>query len=150
MAAGNIERFNGLVGAIFAKLYEEFPVPLDLEVDHFGTEMAVGQPEQDGDYRPNRSDARFFVSTVIWLSNHDYIDCGAQVNSGVMDCVLTARTLELLKRMPSNLESTDPSLGDQLVSATKDGMTGKVKELASDFLSKAVGFGTKAATDWMS
>ncbi len=51
--------------------------------------------------------------------------------------------------MPSNLEDKDPSLGDQLVSATKEGMSGKVKELASDLLSKAVVFGTKAATDWV-
>ncbi|WP_460119683.1 hypothetical protein [Pseudomonas sp. H3_G09] len=89
------------------------------------------------------------VSTVIWLGNHGYLDCGSQVNGGVMGCVLTARTLELLKAMPSNLERKDPSLGEQLVSTTKDGMTGKVKELASDFLSKAVVFGTKAVTDWV-
>lgn len=149
MAAGNIERFDGLVGAIFAKLYEEFPVAIDLSVEDFEMQMAVNRPEPDASDHHNRSDARFFVSTVIWLSNHDYLDCGSQVNSGVMDCVLTARTLELLKAMPSNLEGKDPTLGEQLVSATKDGMTGKVKELASDFLSKAVVFGTKAATDWV-
>lgn len=149
MAAGNIERFDGLVGAIFAKLYEEFPVAIDLNVEDFEMQMAVNRPEPDASDHHNRRDALFFVSTVFWLSNHGYLDCGSQVNGGVMGCVLTARTLELLKAMPSNLEGKDPTLGEQLVSATKDGMTGKVKELASDFLSKAVVFGTKAATDWV-
>lgn len=148
MAAGNIERFDGLVGAIFAKLYEEFPVAIELQMEDFETQMAVNQPQRDANDHYNRRDALFFVSTVIWLSNHGYLDSGSQAGSGVLDCVLTARTLELLKAMPSNLESRDPSLGDQLISATKEGMTGKVKELASEFLTKAVTFGTKAATDW--
>ncbi|HHS7810299.1 hypothetical protein [Pseudomonas putida] len=150
MAAANIERFNVLVGAIFAKLYQEFPVAIELQLEDFEEQMAVNRPERDIDDHRNRRDAVFFASTVIWLSNHGYLDSGSQLSNGtVMGCVMTARTLELLKAMPSNLESKDPSLGDQLVSATKEGMTGKVKELASDFLSKAVVFGTKAATDWV-
>ncbi|KAE9641953.1 hypothetical protein [Pseudomonas sp. PB106] len=150
MAAGNIERFNVLVGAIFAKLYQEFPVAIELHPEDFQEQLAVNRPEPDVDDYDNRRDGKFFVSTVLWLSNHDYLDCGSHVSTGaVMDCVMTARTLELLKAMPSNLESKDPSLGDQLISATKDGMTGKVKELASEFLTKAVVFGTKAATDWV-
>ncbi|PIF52746.1 hypothetical protein CLU80_5231 [Pseudomonas sp. 29] len=149
MAAGNIERFNVLVGAIFARLYQEFPVAIELQLEDFEEQMAVNRPERDGDEYHIRRDAVFFVSTVIWLSNHGYLDSGSQLSNGtVMGCVMTARTLELLKAMPSNLENKDPSLGDQLVSATKEGMTGKVKELASDFLTKAVAFGTKTATDW--
>jgi len=147
MAAGNIERFNMLVGAIFAKLYESFPIPTDLTVMDFVEQMT---PSLASDNDDPYHDVRFFSSTIIWLANHGYIDSGSAMSNGtVTRCTLTARALELLKKMPSNLEDKDPSLGDQLVSATKEGMSGKVKELASDLLSKAVVFGTKAATDWV-
>lgn len=149
MAAGNIERFDVLVGAIFAKLYQEFPIAVDLMMEDFESQMAVNQPERDINDHYNRRDVLFFLSTVIWLSNHDYLDSGSQAGDGVMGCVLTARTLELLKAMPSNLEAKKPSLGEQLVSATKEGMTVKTKELVSEFLSKAVALGTKTATEWV-
>ncbi|MFS2072275.1 hypothetical protein ACEN9D_26335 [Pseudomonas sp. CT11-2] len=93
---------------------------------------------------------RFFSSIVLWLANYGYVESGSVLSNGtVIRCTLTARALELLKAMPSDLENKDPSLGEQLVSATKDGMTGKVKELVSDFLSKAVVFCTKATADWV-
>lgn len=74
---------------------------------------------------------------------------GSVVSNGtVMNCSLTARALELLNALPSSLDNKE-SLGEQLVSATKDGITGQVKELASEFLSKAIVFSTKAATEWV-
>ena len=149
MTATNIERFNVLVGAIFAKLYENFPEPIELNVLDFLEQMATDEPTGTDHQLATTKDNRFFVSTVLWLSNHDYLDSGSPLSNGaVMNCCLTARTLELLKAMPPNLESKAPSLGDQLISATKEGTTNKMKELASDFLSRAVVFGTKAATDW--
>lgn len=147
MAAANIEQFNVLVGAIFAKLYEGFPIPTDLVLMDFLEQMTTDQTSVEENPYHN---VRFFSSTVLWLADHGYLDSGSVLSNGtVIRCTLTARALELLKAMPSNLENKDPSLGDQLVSATKDGMTGKVKELASDLLTKAVVFGTKAATDWV-
>jgi hypothetical protein len=148
MSAPNIERFNILVGAIFARLYETFPVPIELIATNFADLLVDDEPTENGYHKGGY--VRFFTSTVDWLGEHGYLIRKELVTTHIIrGCVLTARTLELLNAMPSNLESKDPSLGEQLVSATKEGMTGKVKELASDFLSKAVVFGTKAATDWV-
>jgi hypothetical protein len=142
MSAPNIERFNALAGAIFAKLYEEFPVPVELSAHDFADQMIASDA-------PRFLDLRFFTSTVIWLGDHGYLSRGNAVSNGtVLNCSLTARALELLNALPSALENKGTSLGDELISATKEGLTGKVKELASDFLSKAVVFGTKAATEW--
>ncbi|EJM81312.1 hypothetical protein PMI34_05217 [Pseudomonas sp. GM74] len=148
MPAPNIERFNILVGSIFAKLYESFPVPIELSAIEFADQLVSDDCAKEWSQRD--STVRFFGSTVDWLSDHGYLKRGVVFsNSTILDCVLTARTLELLNAMPSSLENKGPSLGDQLVKATKEGMSGKVKELASDFLSRAVVFGTKAATDWV-
>ena len=149
MAAPNIEQFNILVGAIFAKLYETFPIPIELAVTDFAEQMLI--LDSTDLYGGNRKfhEIRFFTSTVLWLADHGYLSAGSMVtNSVVKNCSLTARTLELLNAFPSSLGSKGPSLGDQMVEAAKDGVTGKIKDLASEFLSKAVIFGTKTATDW--
>jgi hypothetical protein len=143
MAAQNIERFNIIVGAIFAKLYEEFPVPMDLHWTEFLDDLMAVDDEGRHEY------LRFFTATIEWLAYQGYLKIGSTLSGGrVIKCVLTASTLELLNAVPKSLESEGPSLGDQLVTATKDGVTGKVKDLASDLLSKAAAFGVKAATDW--
>lgn len=141
--AANIERFNVLTGAIFAKLYEEFPEPINLSALNFAEQLKIGGSDFVS--------VRFFTSTVEWLADHGYLKRGTVVSEGtVTNCVLTARTLELLSALPSSLESEQPSLGDQLITATKDGVTEKITELTRTFLSEAVLFTTKFATGLIS
>jgi hypothetical protein len=143
--AANIERFNVLTGAIFAKLYEEFPEPTNLSAMDFAEQLKIGGSDFVS--------VRFFTSTVEWLADHGYLKRGTTVGQGlVTNCVLTARTLELLSALPSSLESESeqPSLGDQLITATKDGVTEKITELTRTFLSEAVLFTTKFATGLIS
>ncbi|WP_416739219.1 hypothetical protein ACM1ZW_20735 [Pseudomonas sp. NFX71] len=145
--AANIERFNVLTGAIFAKLYEEFPEPTNLSAMNFAEQLKIGGSDFVS--------VRFFTSTVEWLADHGYLKKGTTVGEGlVTNCVLTARTLELLSALPSSLESESkseqPSLGDQLITATKDGVTEKITELTREFLSEAVIFTTRVATGLMS
>lgn len=142
----NIERFNILVGAIFAKLYEEFPLPVALSSATFATQLVDAKALHDGQHKGR--EIRIFTATVIWLEEEGYVRKGSMLSNGtILRCTLTANALELLNAMPSNLEVKGPSLGDQLIVATKEGVTEKVKDLASEFFSKAVSFGTKVAID---
>lgn len=146
MAAANIERFNAVTGAIFASLYESFPVASDLAAEDFREQLQ----EVPGEEYLQRHETRFFISTILWLAEHGYLSTGSPLSSGtVVQCNLTATTLELLSALPSSLNNKGPSLGDQLVTATKDGVTEKVKALTSELLSKAAAFGVRAATDWV-
>lgn len=150
MAMTNIERFNVLVGVIFAKLYETFPVPVELSVQNFAEQLVDDDELIDkGEYMKGGY-VKFFTSTVSWLSNHGYLMKGSTLSGGtVRDCVLTASTLEILNAMPDNLQVKGPSLGDQLISATKDSVKDKVKDLGGELLSKAVVFGTRFAIDFV-
>jgi len=150
MSMTHIERFNVLVGVVFAKLYETFPVPVELSVQNF-VEQLVDDDEliDDSEYMKGGY-VKFFTSTITWLGYHGYLMKGSTLSGGtVRDCVLTASALEILNAMPANLEIKGPSLGDQLITATKDSVKGKVKDLAGEFLSKAVVFGTRAAIDFV-
>ncbi|TWC74400.1 hypothetical protein FBY10_10190 [Pseudomonas sp. SJZ103] len=149
MSMTNIERFNVLVGVVFAKLYETFPVPVELSVQDFAEQLVDDDEQVDDSEFMKGGYVKFFTSTISWLDYHGYLRKGSTLSGGtVRDCVLTASTLEILNAMPANLEIKSPSLGDQLVSATKDSVKGKVKELAGELLSKAVVFGAKAAMDF--
>ncbi|OLF53803.1 hypothetical protein [Pseudomonas chlororaphis] len=148
MAAENIERFNILVGAIFAKLYESFPVPLALDSSGFVNELIIGERAPGEENMLRREDGVFLLATITWLGNHGYIRHGILHPNGGLECVLTAQTLSVLSAVPESLEVKGPSMGEQLVTSAKEGMTSKVKELASDFLNKAVTYGAKAAIDF--
>lgn len=149
MSMTNIERFNVLVGVIFAKLYETFPVPVELSVQDFVEQLVDDSELTDDSEYLSGGYCKFFTSTIAWLGDHGYLIRGSTLGAGtVRGCVLTASTLEILNAMPANLENKGPSLGDQLISATKDSVKGKVKDLAGELLSKAVVFSTKAAIDF--
>ncbi|PNG40943.1 hypothetical protein A1354_12280 [Pseudomonas asplenii] len=149
MAAANIDRFNALCGTIFAKLYEGFPVSMAFSPFDFYDQLTNGKIRNTDEQTLDREDGEFFLATFIWLGRHGYIHHGIAHTSTMQDCVLTAQALGMLNATPESLKQKDSSLGEQLVKCSKEGMTDKVKELASDFLSKAVVFGTKAATDWV-
>lgn len=151
MTAPNIERFNILTGAIFALLYEEFPQPFDLQQEHFINEMTLKDESFDGEPLLRLEDEEFLIATIQWLGRHGYLHHGQLYGppATVSDCVLTAQALSLLNSMPNVLEQKGPSIGEQMISATKEGATGKLKELASGFLEKAVELGIKtASSNW--
>lgn len=150
MQMTNIERFNVLVGVIFAKLYESFPVPVELSVQDFVEQLVDDSELSDESEYIRGGYGKFFTSTIVWLGDHGYLIRGSTIGVGtVRGCVLTGSTLEILNAIPANLKVKGPSLGDQLVAAAKDSAKGKVKDLAGEFLSKAVVFGTRAAIDFV-
>lgn len=150
MQMTNIERFNVLVGVVFAKLYESFPVPVELSVQDFVEQLVDDSEQSDESEYVRGGYGKFFTSTIVWLGDHGYLIRGSTIGvSTVRGCVLTANALEILNAMPDNLQVKGPSLGDQLISATKDSVKEKVKDLGGEFLSKAVVFGTRFAIDFM-
>ncbi|QAY92556.1 hypothetical protein [Pseudomonas sp. ACM7] len=140
MTTSNIKRFDELTGQILGALYESFPVPRhlllkDLFPDGLSFDDFVGfdVPNEQGE---------FLFACIDWLAESGYLRFKEKVQaSGYAECVLTAKGLEVLKATPDSL-STESSLGDQLVDATKTGAKGLIGDLAGQALSIGVKFAT--------
>jgi hypothetical protein len=151
MTAKNIENFNVVTGVIFATLYKSFPVPVDLRIKDFDEYLSLEGIDLLSDDKRGRAKIAFLTSTILWLADHGYLKTGPMALDGSMlKCTLTATTLELLNAFPSSLANKGPSLGEELISASKDGVKGKLKDFAGELLSKAVVFGVNTAQDWAS
>ncbi|RRV28600.1 hypothetical protein EGJ23_04255 [Pseudomonas sp. o96-267] len=132
MTASNIELFDVLTGRILAKLYQHFPVDVPLEAWDY-RDLFSGPPMEDGWL--DADDSAFFQSTVLWLGSAGYLEHGSATNNGdVYGCVLTAKGLEVLKALPASLQA-GPTLGDQLVDASKGGAKEVLRGVASEALS---------------
>lgn len=135
MTPPNIDKFNAYAAKVLAALYESFPVPRHLWPGAFieGGDEAVYDPagHTGTELMP---DAKFFRSTVQWLLDAGYIQCGQIYETDHADCVLTAKGLEVLSSTPDSLKNA-PSLGDSLVSAVKqsakDGLQVAIREVIS-------------------
>lgn len=140
MTTSNIKRFDELTGQILGTLYESFPVPRNLLLgeliddgysfdEFFGTEV----PNENGE---------FLFACIDWLSESGYLRFKDKVYAtGFSDGVLTAKGLEVLKATPESLK-TGPTLGDQLVDASKSG----AKSLLGSIAGQALSIGTRIAT----
>ncbi|MDD2105709.1 hypothetical protein [Pseudomonas asiatica] len=133
MTASNIQKFDEITGRVFGTLYEGFPVPKYLRIKDFVEDGFSYDERAQGDF-PNES-GEFFLACVDWLSDAGYVRFREKMPySGYREAVLTAKGLEALKAVPSSL-SGGPSLGDQLVDATKSGAKSMLGSLAGEVLS---------------
>jgi len=127
----NMEKFNNLVGLIFGKLYEGFPVPLHITPTLF-LESVISEDDEDGSF----NFSEYFSSTVKWLEAADYIRISLDRSSGsgvAFDVILSERGLEALRRVPSSLEGKE-SIGERLVNYSKS----KASEAVSTLISLAI------------
>lgn len=107
------EQFETVVGRIFEKLLESFPIPLHLEASHIGI-----APQQDD--RPQETlggigvlldeldpteDEEFFDQCVLWLRDECYITSGAKSHGSFGDVRLTEKALRALNAVPQCLQS---------------------------------------------
>ncbi|WP_371356116.1 hypothetical protein ACA087_06435 [Pseudomonas chlororaphis] len=141
MTTSNIKRFDELTGQVLGVLYEQFPVP------HF---LALGQlvpdgysyDEGSGGDAPNEQ-GLFFFACVDWLAESGYLRFKEKNHQyGYHKAVLTAKGLEVLKAIPESL-STGPTLGDQLIDASKSGAKGMLGKVAEQALSIGVRIASK-------
>lgn len=133
----NIDRFDSLVGKIFAELYENFPVPMNISDEMFLAELIPAEKgtEEYSDLADGRSE--FFESTVDWLVRAGYVYSVIRneiPSDSFMGACLTPKTLECLKGLPANLGGD--TIGRQLSAAAKNSATDIVRDLASQALSR--------------
>ncbi|HAG3149662.1 TPA: hypothetical protein G8O65_003923 [Salmonella enterica] len=117
MTTKNIERFNEIVGEIFGRLYESFPVKIDIK--------AIDIVRQN--------ELAFFLDTVDWLKNSGYL-IGVRSSGGIHNAVLTAKGLEVLNATPGSLEKP---LGVRI----SDSIKIEGKEALRSLVSQTLGIG---------
>ncbi|PMY62079.1 MULTISPECIES: hypothetical protein [Pseudomonas] len=141
MTTSNIKRFDELTGQILGALYESFPVPRALLLKDLISD-GISFDERVGFDVPNEN-GEFLFACIDWLSESGYLRFQSKIHAtGYSECVLTAKGLEVLKATPDSL-STESSLGEQLVDASKTG----AKSLIGDLAGQALSIGVKFATN---
>lgn len=137
MALSNIERFDDITAQTLARLYEQFPVPCALMVCQYGVDLG----DDNWDDPQALAEAGFVIAALQWLGESGYIRFSeARPPLGVLDAVLTARGLEVLKAMPESLSGM--TLGERLVGGLKSGG----KEVAMEALRQALAYGSRLLT----
>jgi hypothetical protein len=134
VASSNIDKFDEYTALVFARLYETFPIRVNL-FDH----DVIPDTWKDGKFNPEAydSDSELVRATIIWLKEAGYID-GRISNLGLFEAVLTSKGLEVLKAVPSSL-STGPSLGERIADAVKE----EGRETMRSLVSEALGIGAR-------
>ena len=125
----NIELFDLYVGKILATLYESFPVRTHLDI----CEGAGADIDEDTLQVPLQ--CQIYKDTVIWLKDSGYIIYANEHTYSFTGVVLTAKSLELLKRVPKSLKS---SYGEKLVALLKDGSEDALKQSVNTLLSASL------------
>jgi len=122
-----------IVGLTFGRLYQFFPVPIDLEIAWLVGENKVFEP--DGITGACRtSEAAFCQHCLTWLENAGYIATSRISQLGAVQAVLTAKSLEILKAMPASLNAP---LGERMVQAAKT----EGREALRSLVGQALGMG---------
>ncbi|MFR0675706.1 hypothetical protein ACLUUI_18175 [Enterobacterales bacterium AW_CKDN230030176-1A_HGKHYDSX7] len=133
MTISNIQKFDEITGQVLGALYESFPVPRHLLIEQFVEDGYTFDVLMSMDVANERGS--FFIACIKWLSEAGYLSFKEQSNgNGLLNAVLTAKGLEALKAVPTSLTDS-PSLGDQLIDATKSGTKSILGSLAGEVLS---------------
>lgn len=138
MADNNIDRFDRLAGAVFARLYESFPVGVDLNSMDFSKVISPSE-EHDELFCQIFNQDEFFSSTVFWLRDAGFITFSNTTldNSMAYQCRLTAKALQVLKCTPESVGGE--TLGGRLGDAVKQGTMVVLKTVANEALNRGVG-----------
>lgn len=135
----NIERFNLYTAHILSTLYENFPMPKELEARKIVDAMKDAIPVEAG----QQSDATNFVGhTLLWLSENGFVGRLGEISP--FRYVLAPKALEVMNSLPSALQGKkspkdEKSVGETLVEATKDFGTDIGKEAKKEVVKRIVG-----------
>lgn len=126
----NIEQFDLYVGKTLAKLYENFPLKLDLDIcELVGVELdrnAVDVPRE----------CHICFDSIEWLYESGYISREyTDAPLGVYRTVLSARGLELLKSTPKSLTPKD-GIGEQIRDLVRQGKDQALRQSVNLVLSQ--------------
>jgi len=137
MSLSNIDDFNISAGKILAKLYETFPVPMNILPEHFveGGRDACYKFDEFLGAESHNSTAINFLCVAAWLIQEQYV-AATDPNRHMgyfKDAVLTQKGLLVLDTIPKSLEYTAP-IGERLVKSVKTGAGEAVKSIAREAL----------------
>jgi hypothetical protein len=111
----NIDDFNKIAALVFAQLYREFPVPVDINREVIAKAMDVPEKDWGNFVLPSgRSFAAMLNTTIGWLKANEYtMASGADPSKSV---ILTTKGLRAMNSVPSPLRET---VGTELREATE-------------------------------
>ena len=134
MKYSNIQLFNLITGDLFAKLYESFPVPCEIDFASLGMNF-IDPSDYDGSF----AISSFAEDTTKWLSDANYVWLESPSHMGAKSTArLTPKGLEILRAIPASLEEKIP-LGEKLIEFSKK----TVADSLSDTVKLALGLGVK-------
>lgn len=146
MAHANIDLFNRFALAVFAKLYESFPVPADLD---FESLMMSVIPEDWG--AKETFDALTTAREAVnFLESEGFLTVGFKpvAGGGVGRVRLTMKGLAILDSVPASLgkgESLISSIGGVAKTGLKKAASDQVAELAKQAFTLALASGPALA-----
>ena len=122
-----VEIFNKGAALILAKLYEEFPTSIILDVTKLDTEIT-------------EEEANVYASTVSFLRDEGFIRSGKSVNRGKLtsNAVLTSKGLAVLNSTPEILQDKSP-LGERMKDAAKSGSKEVLSAIMQAVITTAAG-----------
>jgi len=127
----NIDRFNKATLLVFDKLYQAFPIPIDLSA----SKIAMDTLPPDATFDESFQSIEPVYYTIEFLRKEGFIEYGEHTVDGTtfLRARLTSRSLALLGQTPSALEP-------QVTVAERIGglLKGGVKQVGSEAAKKAV------------
>lgn len=116
----NLEKFNKCAAEVFSKLYEDFPVGTDINIDEFS--------------EFNNLDREIFNSTLKFLIVEGFIRCEHEVFGSYLSVVLTSKGFIVLNSMPEAISNKKETLGDRLKEVLKTGKEEGVKSIIREII----------------
>jgi hypothetical protein len=136
----NMRDFNEITAVIFARLFNAFPIPWNLQRDKVAVELGLADIQQR--MPSGWPFDTVFVSTLDWLMNEGFVRSSGPLSEGV---VLTTKGMAALNIVPPSLSRP---LGSELAEATKEASTegGKtrISQMMGDFWGSFIGSFTKS------
>lgn len=139
--ADNIDRFNKYAALAFAKLYESFPSPVDLDA----RELVTGKPQTENEAKEQARDlgasdeVRFACDCLRWLMDNGYIKAPDRLDRNmtrIRKAVATPATLQAL----SATQNGDQTLGEKIRGAIRDAGVDGLKDAGKNFMSSGIGW----------
>lgn len=142
MALKNIDIFDIFTGYVLGELYESFPICIEINLQDF-------IKKTDGIDNTEKNQL-ILSETLFWLQDNNFLDFpipnekplkrfdGALAYPQFSCVVLTAKGLEVLKKVPKSLNDKEKGMGEHLMEAAKTGTKHAISELVGSVLSTAI------------
>lgn len=121
----NIAFFNRLTLALFAQLYDAFPIPIDIDIKAVAIEVIPA----DADHTTTWNSLQAAEDAVDFLAQEGFLTHkGTYLEGGtVLQVRLTLRGLAILGSTPDSLEGKTP-----LIERIKKALAGSAKEVGTE------------------